>query len=115
MGILSKLFNLNVKTIEEPPVNSEVTTNNSATEGSFLMLVEDVFTISGRGTVIVGKISQGTVNVGDTVKIGSLTTTVTGLEMFRKQINSASEGDTVGMILDQIDRSQIFAGDVITK
>ena len=118
MGIFSKLFNLNVKTIEEEQgVNQEIKpqTPQISSDCSFAMMVEDVFSITGRGTVVTGKISKGTVTVGDTVMFNGIATTVNGIEMFRKTLDTASEGDNVGILLDKIDRNQISRGDIITK
>ena len=118
MGIFSKLFNLNVKTIEEEQgVNQEIKpqTPQISSDCSFAMMVEDVFSITGRGTVVTGKISKGTVTVGDTVMFNGTATTVNGIEMFRKTLDTASEGDNVGILLDKIDRNQISRGDIITK
>ena len=107
MGILSKIFNLNVKTIEESTVNNESTMNiNIVDENSFEMIVDEVFTNIDCETVVVGKILKGTVKKGDTVKVGTITATVNELEIFRKQI---------GMSLNKIDRSQVSKGDLITK
>ena len=118
MGIFSRLFNLNVKTIEEEQgVNQEIKpqTPQISSDCSFAMMVEDVFSITGRGTVVTGKISKGTVTVGDTVMFNGIATTVNGIEMFRKTLDTASEGDNVGILLDKIDRNQISRGDIITK
>ncbi|MBS7731572.1 elongation factor Tu, partial [Vibrio cholerae] len=82
------------------------------TDKPFLMPVEDVFTITGRGTVASGRIDRGTVKIGDEVEIVGLTdkvekSTVTGLEMFRKTLDLGEAGDNVGVLLRGIDRDQI--------
>lgn len=118
MGILSKLFNLNVKTIEEETANQMPVPQTSEVNPncSFSMMVEDVFYITGRGTVATGKISKGTVTVGDTVMVNGISTIINGIEMFRRApLDSASEGDNVGLLLNQIDMNQISKGDIITK
>ena len=86
----------------------------------FLMPVEDVFTITGRGTVATGRVELGTIKVGEVVEIVGLaeekkSTTVTGLEMFRKLLDFAEAGDNVGALLRGIQRSEIERGQVICK
>ena len=85
----------------------------------FLMPVEDVFTITGRGTVVTGAIVQGTVHVGDKVEIVGITetreTTCTGVEMFRKLMDEGQAGDNVGLLLRGIDRNDVERGMVIAK
>ena len=86
----------------------------------FLMPVEDVFTITGRGTVATGRVERGTIKVGEVVEIVGLadekkSTTVTGLEMFRKLLDFAEAGDNVGALLRGIQRSEIERGQVLCK
>ena len=86
----------------------------------FLLPVEDVFTISGRGTVATGRVERGVAHVGDPVEIVGLqdkptTSVITGLEMFRKTLDEAQAGDNVGALLRGIDRSGIERGQVIAK
>ncbi|KAJ7560186.1 hypothetical protein O6H91_04G117500 [Diphasiastrum complanatum] len=85
----------------------------------FLMAVEDVFSITGRGTVATGRVERGTIKVGETVDIVGLretrTTTVTGLEMFQKLLDEALAGDNVGMLLRGIQKSDIQRGMVLAK
>ncbi len=86
----------------------------------FLLPVEDVFTISGRGTVATGRLERGVMHVGDPAEIVGMqekatTTTVTGLEMFRKLLDEAQAGDNVGALLRGIDRKAIERGQVIAK
>ena len=86
----------------------------------FLMPVEDVFTITGRGTVATGRVERGQVNVGDTVEVVGLKEkaeqyVVTGLEMFRKTLDSAVAGDNVGALLRGVDRKDIERGQVLAK
>lgn len=89
------------------------------TEKPFLLPVEDVFTITGRGTVATGKVERGQINEGDEVEIVGLKdtakTTVTGIEMFRKLLDYAEAGDNVGLLLRGVDRSDIERGQVIVK
>jgi elongation factor Tu len=89
-------------------------------EKPFLMPVEDVFSITGRGTVATGRIETGIANTGDPVEIigmgaGKLTSVVTGVEMFRKILNRGEAGDNVGLLLRGIEKSQITRGMVIVK
>jgi len=84
---------------------------------SFAMPIEDVFSITGRGTVVTGRIEQGTLNVGDQVEIVGLrelqTTTVTGIEMFRKLLDEGRAGDNVGLLLRGIGKEDVERGQVI--
>ena len=85
----------------------------------FLMPIEDVFSISGRGTVVTGRIERGVVNVGDDVEIVGIkdtsTTVVTGVEMFRKLLDSGEAGDNVGCLLRGVDREEVERGQVLAK
>ena len=89
------------------------------TDKPFLMPVEDVFTITGRGTVATGRVERGTVKVGDTVEIvgmgSKLQTVITGVEMFRKMLDQAQAGDNVGLLLRGIQRTEIERGQVLAK
>ena len=89
------------------------------TDKPFLMPVEDVFTITGRGTVATGRVERGTVRVGDTVEIvgmgSSKSTVITGVEMFRKLLDEARAGDNVGLLLRGVQRSEIERGQVLCK
>jgi elongation factor Tu len=90
-----------------------------ALDKPFLMPIEDVFSITGRGTVVTGRIEQGRVSVGDTVEIVGLTntasTTVTGVEMFRKLLDDAQAGDNVGVLLRGTKKEDVQRGQVLTK
>ena len=85
----------------------------------FLMPIEDVFTITGRGTVVTGRVERGQVKVGDTVEIVGIketqTTVVTGVEMFRKLLDYAEAGDNIGALLRGIDRTAVQRGQVLAK
>jgi elongation factor Tu len=87
------------------------------TDPFFRMTVEDVFSIAKRGTVVTGKIEQGTLNVGDEVTIqrgnGEKRALVTGIEMFRKTLNQANAGDNVGILLKDISKQDVQRGDVL--
>jgi elongation factor Tu len=85
----------------------------------FLLPIEDVFTITGRGTVVTGRVERGQVKVGDPVEIvgikDTLTSVVTGVEMFRKLLDYAEAGDNIGVLLRGIDRDQVQRGQVLAK
>jgi elongation factor Tu len=89
------------------------------TDKTFLMAVEDVFSITGRGTVATGRIERGVVNVGDTIEIVGLgdtkSTTVTGVEMFQKTLDSGMAGDNVGILLRGTTKAEIERGMVLSK
>ena len=90
-----------------------------AIDGTFLMPVEDVFSISGRGTVVTGRIERGIVKVGDSIEIVGIratqTTTVTGVEMFRKLLDQGMAGDNVGLLLRGTKRDDVERGQVLCK
>jgi elongation factor Tu len=90
-----------------------------AVDGSFLMPIEDVFSISGRGTVVTGRIERGVLNVGDEIEIVGIRetgkTTCTGVEMFRKLLDRGEAGDNVGALLRGIDREGVERGQVLCK
>ncbi|MDA0775300.1 MAG: elongation factor Tu [Proteobacteria bacterium] len=88
-------------------------------DGPFLMPIEDVFTISGRGTVVTGRIETGIVNTGDPLEIVGIketaTTTCTGVEMFRKSLNEGRAGENCGVLLRGVERDAVERGQVIAK
>ena len=90
-----------------------------AVDGAFLMPIEDVFSISGRGTVVTGRIERGVLNVGDSIEIVGIrdtkTTTCTGVEMFRKLLDRGEAGDNVGALLRGVDREGVERGQVLCK
>ena len=101
-------------------VDSYIPTPERPTDQAFLMPVEDVFTITGRGTVATGRVERGIVKVQDEVEIVGLSaerrkTVVTGVEMFRKLLDQAEAGDNIGVLLRGIDRKDIERGQVISK
>src|SRR5918912_1077031 len=90
------------------------------TDKPFLMPIEDVFTITGRGTVVTGRIEQGQINSGDTVEIVGIhpetaSTVVTGLEMFNKTLDFAQAGDNAGVLLRGTKREEVERGQVLSK
>ena len=101
-------------------VDSYIPTPERASDKPFLMPVEDVFSITGRGTVATGRVERGTVKVSDTVEIVGLTTetrstVVTGVEMFRKLLDQAIAGDNIGVLLRGVQRTDIERGQVLAK
>ena len=101
-------------------VDSYIPTPKRATDEPFLMSVEDVFTITGRGTVATGRVDRGMLKVGEEVEIVGLSeaprkTVATGIEMFRKLLDSATAGDNVGVLLRGIQRNDIERGQVLSK
>ncbi|MBE6594072.1 MAG: elongation factor Tu, partial [Ruminococcaceae bacterium] len=101
-------------------VDSFIPTPERQADLDFLMPVEDVFSISGRGTVATGRVERGTVKVGDVVEIVGLTdekknTTVTGVEMFHKLLPQAEAGDNIGALLRGIAKDEIERGQVLAK
>lgn len=101
-------------------VDEYIPTPARAVDQPFLMPVEDVFTITGRGTVATGRIERGIVKVGETVEIVGMTekpanTVVTGVEMFRKLLDQGTAGDNVGCLLRGVDRKDIERGQVLAK
>ncbi|MFL1706777.1 MULTISPECIES: elongation factor Tu [unclassified Campylobacter] len=100
-------------------VDSYIPTPVRATDKDFLMPIEDVFSISGRGTVVTGRIEKGLVKVGDTIEIVGIrdtqTTTVTGVEMFRKEMEQGEAGDNVGVLLRGTKKEDVERGMVLCK
>jgi len=101
-------------------VDSYIPTPDRPTDGDFLMPVEDVFSITGRGTVATGRVERGIVKVSDEVEIVGLAaeakkTVVTGVEMFRKLLDQAEAGDNIGVLLRGIQRTEIERGQVLAK
>jgi elongation factor Tu len=104
-------------------VDSEIPEPVRLTDQPFLMPVEDVFSITGRGTVATGRIERGVINVGDSVEIigmmredeKAITSTVTGVEMFRKLLDRGEAGDNAGLLLRGVDKDRIRRGMVICK
>lgn len=111
-----------VKAIEElmDAVDSYIPTPERDENKPFLMPIEDVFTITGRGTVVTGRVERGKCKVGDQVEIVGLrdeskTTVVTGLEMFRKILDEVQAGDNVGALLRGIEKREVERGQVLAK
>jgi elongation factor Tu len=111
-----------VKTVEElmEAVDSFIPVPPRDVEKAFLMPVEDVFTITGRGTVATGRIETGVINVGEEIEIigmreENMKSTVTGVEMFRKLLDRGEAGDNVGLLLRGVEKKDIWRGMVLAK
>jgi elongation factor Tu len=106
-----------VKLVEE--MDKYIPEPERAVDGDFLMPVEDVFSISGRGTVVTGRVERGIVKVGDELEIvgikDTLKTTCTGVEMFRKLLDQGQAGDNVGVLLRGTKREEVERGQVLSK
>ncbi|WP_298919143.1 EF-Tu/IF-2/RF-3 family GTPase, partial [uncultured Algimonas sp.] len=100
-------------------VDSYIPQPERAVDQPFLMPIEDVFSISGRGTVVTGRVERGVINVGDTIEIVGIrdttTTTCTGVEMFRKLLDRGEAGDNIGALLRGVDREGVERGQVLCK
>jgi elongation factor Tu len=100
-------------------LDTYIPTPERAVDGAFLMPVEDVFSISGRGTVVTGRIERGIVKVGEEIEIvgikPTLKTTCTGVEMFRKLLDQGQAGDNVGVLLRGTKREEVERGQVLCK
>src|SRR5512136_62887 len=100
-------------------LDSYIPTPERAVDGAFLMPVEDVFSISGRGTVVTGRVERGIIKVGEEIEIvgikPTLKTVVTGVEMFRKLLDQGQAGDNVGVLLRGTKREEVERGQVLAK
>ena len=100
-------------------VDAYIPTPQRDVDQDFLMPVEDVFSISGRGTVVTGRIEKGTIKIGETIEIvgfsDTKTTTVTGVEMFRKEMDQGQAGDNCGVLLRGIKKEDVERGQVLCK
>jgi elongation factor Tu len=100
-------------------LDSYIPTPERAVDGAFLMPVEDVFSISGRGTVVTGRIERGVIKVGEEIEIVGIVptvkTTCTGVEMFRKLLDQGQAGDNVGILLRGTKREDVQRGQVLAK
>jgi len=100
-------------------VDAYIPTPERDTDKTFLMPIEDVFSISGRGTVVTGRVERGTLNIGEEIEIigfkDTTKTTVTGIEMFRKELDTAEAGDNCGVLLRGIKKDDVERGQVLAK
>ena len=110
-----------VKKIDElmEAVNSYIPVPERAVDKPFLMPIEDIFSISGRGTVVTGRIERGIVKVGEEMEIVGFTptqkTVITGVEMFKKLLDQGEAGDNVGLLLRGVEKDEVERGQVIAK
>ncbi len=108
MSLLGKLFGNKDDIIDYPSFTAD--------NGKFHFIIDDVFTVTGRGTVVTGKVVSGEVHVGDIVNLSDRTNTeVMGIEMFRKKLNVAQNGDVCGIFLKDTPRDEVHKGDYLTK
>jgi translation elongation factor EF-Tu-like GTPase len=100
-------------------LDTYIPTPERAVDGAFLMPVEDVFSISGRGTVVTGRVERGVIKVGEEIEIvgikDTVKTTCTGVEMFRKLLDQGQAGDNVGLLLRGTKREDVERGQVLAK
>ena len=105
--------------LQAETLDSYIPTPQRALDQPFLMPIEDVFTISGRGTVVTGRVERGVVRVGDDVEIVGIRptakTTCTGVEMFRKLLDEGEAGDNIGLLLRGTKREEVERGQVVAK
>ncbi len=94
-------------------VQTDVINNN----GEFEFSVEDVFSITGRGTVVTGRVTRGTIRINDEVTISpsGIRTVVTGIEQFRKSLDYAQAGDNAGLLLRGVSKDQVHRGDILVR
>ena len=123
MGLLDFLFgkkdsgSVDQQLRNEAAMQHQEAITNENVNGSFQMTVEDVFTITGRGTIVTGRVISGKIGLNETITIEETgkSTTVKGIEMFRKTADFAQAGDNVGILLDNIARDEIQQGYTIKK
>lgn len=109
MGLFSKIFNNEIK-------DNNTTSIPKNINGKFHMIIDDVFTINGRGTVVTGKIDSGEIHIGDIIYINQQRTAeVLGIEMFRKNLDYAKAGENCGILLKNISKEEIHQGDYLSK
>jgi len=117
-GDTSEIGDQSIKKLMDA-VDSYIPEPERALDGAFLMPIEDVFTISGRGTVVTGRIERGIVKVGESIEVVGVkdtqTTTCTGVEMFRKLLDQGQAGDNVGVLLRGLKREEVQRGQVLAK
>ena len=123
MGLLDFLFgkkdsgSVDQQLRNEAAMQNQEAITNENVNGSFQMTVEDVFTITGRGTVVTGRITSGKININETVinRNSGQRYTVAGIEMFRKTLDYAQAGDNVGLLLRDATRDTVSRGDILIK
>ena len=98
----------------------ELLDSSKTAEVEFAMMAENVFSVTGKGTAVVGRVAFGVINVNDRIRIysdngGCIECTAAALEQFRKMLDSAKKGDSIGLILSDVDKSQVKKGDIIIR
>lgn len=124
MGTLKNLFGRLFETDDQREVrlyneqNRSPMNNSSVRSDGACFVIDDVFTVAGRGTVVTGRVTRGSFSVGDTVTIDcdhSFKTVITSIEQFRKTCDSVSEGANAGILLRGVQRNQVVKGNLIIK
>lgn len=123
MGLLDFLFgkkdsgSVDEQLRNDAAMQHQEAVTNENVNGAFQMTVEDIFTITGRGTVVTGRITSGKIGINESVinRTSSQRYMVSGIEMFRKTMDYAQAGDNVGLLLRDADRDSISRGDILTK
>ena len=123
MGLLDFLFgkkesgSVDQQLRNDAAMQHQEAITNENVNGAFQMTVEDVFTITGRGTVVTGRITSGKININETVinRNSGQRYTVAGIEMFRKTLDYAQAGDNVGLLLRDATRDTVSRGDILIK
>ena len=123
MGLLDFLFgkkdngSIDEQLRNEAAMQHQEDITNENVNGSFQMTVEDVFTITGRGTVVTGRIQSGRIAINESVTIREtgIVTQIAGIEQFRKTLDTAQEGDNVGLLLRNVSRDDIARGNHLVK
>lgn len=125
MGFLSRLFGRSEETDDQKEIRlyseHSAQTKTRAPEaavsptGKSVFEISDTFTITGRGTVVTGTVTEGSFSVGDHVTVAGFETEITGIEQFRKQCDTVCEGDNAGILLRGVTRDQVHSGDLIIK
>lgn len=131
MGLFSKLFGRSGETDDEKEIrlyNEEKSAPHTVSETPFTEAapacpidaeacfeIHDVFTIAGRGSVVTGSVTKGSFSVGDKVTVNGIAAVITGIEQFRKQLDTVNEGDNAGLLLRDVSRGQLASSDLIIK
>lgn len=123
MGLLDFLFgkkesgSMDEQLRKDAMTQEQTAIHNENINGDFIMNVDDIFTITGRGTIVTGRISSGRIGINDVVtnRTTGRTYSIAAIEMFRKTLDYAQAGDNVGLLLRDADRDSIKKGDILVK
>lgn len=125
MGFFSRLFGKKsyeeelkencAEIIEKAEMENRIINYQNGVDAEFQFRIDDVFSITGRGTVVTGRVICGSIQYGDSVMINGIETVVLGIESFRKTINVAKAGDSVGIFLKGVTKNQVQRGDLLYK